>query len=171
MNLGKNRGQLFSGDIAIATVVFLATISMVFFLWNTTNEDISRAESLRDMQKISSESIEQLIRTPGIPQDWAQDNVRVPGLATEDRHINISKAAYFIELMNSTNYADNKGLLGLGAYDFYMNVTDIDGNLVTVGGVNFTAGQLPLGELEKLNNLRTAILNETIVRFNFIIWR
>lgn len=169
-----SKGQLFSGDIAIAMMVFLFSLAMVFFLWNDVTDDINRAENLRRMEKIGSEAIEQLIRTPGIPEDWNYFTVEVPGLASDDRVINESKALAFIDLMDSTNsthYSANVHKMGLAEYDFYLNVTDLQGDVVTVGDVEFIAGEAPSGETDSIAMFRTAIFNETIVRVNFIMWR
>lgn len=170
----KEKGQLFSGDIAIATVVFLAALALAFFLWNSATDDINRAEQLRNLQKVASETIEQLIRTPGIPEDWNYYTVQVPGLATKDREINSTKVLAFIDLMNSTNsthYGENKYLMGLGEYDFYMDVTELDGDTLTINGIPFIAGKLLSGATDSISMPRTAIFNGDIVRINFVIWK
>jgi hypothetical protein len=167
----KTKGQLFSGDIAIATMVFLSALSLAFFLWNSITEDINRAENLRELEKLASETVEQLIRTPGIPRDWNYYTVEVPGLASSDRIINRTKALIFIELMNSTHYSSNVHKMGLGRYDFYLNVTDLQDDVIQIGGMGFTTGKEPFDETESIAMFRTAIFNESIVRVNFIIWR
>jgi hypothetical protein len=172
MTIEANRkGQLFSGDIAIATVVFLTALSLALYLWDSTVDDINNAESMRDMARLGSEAIEQLVRTPGMPSDWNYATVEVPGLAQEDRVINATKAAYFIELMNATNYEENGYLMGIGPYQFYMNVTDLDGDPVMVGNTTFLTGLVPESDYESLSLFRTAIYNETVVRLNFIVWK
>jgi len=165
------KGQMFSGDIAIATVVFLAALSLAFFMWNATNDRIETAETLRGMEKASSEALEQLIRSPGVPRYWTDSDVKVLGLANADRIINATKASYFINMMNSTNYADNQYLMGLGEYHFYMNVTNLTGRIVSLNNTELIAGKELAGETDSLSLFRTAILNDTIVRFNFVVWR
>lgn len=174
------KGQLFSGDLAIATMIFLSALALAFFLWNSTTEDINRAENLRELQKIAASTTEQLIRTPGIPADWDTQwdlvgGVRqgVPGLATSDRIINETKASSFIDFMNSTYYDDYKHLLGLGEYDFYMEVTPYNqpGSPVQVNGKDFVAGKAVSNSEESIAVLRTAIFNGEIVRVTLIIWK
>ncbi len=169
------RGQLFSGDIAVASLVFLASLSMALFLWSSVNEDIRRAERLETMGRLANSAVEQLIRTPGIPEDWTESTVLVPGLSTEDRAINATKAERFISLMNATggssSYNDNRHMMGLGTYDFHLNATYLNGSIVRVAGSEFEAG-LELREVEEGAAVdRSAIFNESIVRLNFIIWR
>ncbi len=166
------KGQLFSGDIAIATFVFLASLAMALFLWNSTTEDINRAENLRNMQKIAFQAVEQLIRTPGTPEDWNYFTVDVPGLSSEDRIINKTKALDFIDLMdsNGSNYDENKYLVSIDPYEFYMNATYLNGSIVKINGRDFIAGKMPVDETETLAILRTAIFNNTIIRFNFVVW-
>lgn len=177
----RNRGQLFSGDIAVAMVVFLATLGLAFFLWNSTTDDINRAERLRDLQRIAASTTEQLIRTPGVPADWdTQWDLQgsggsvsgIPGLAADDRVIDPVKAGSFVELMNATYYEDYKHFMGLGEYDFYIDVRNLTGTLMEVSGKPFAAGKpLPAEYTESVSILRTAIFNDTIVRVNLIIWR
>jgi len=167
------KGQLFSGDIAIATFVFLSSMALAMFMWNSTTEDINHAEQLRNMQKISFEAVEQLVRTEGTPEDWNYFTVEVPGLSSEDRFINRTKALAFMELMdsNSSNYDDNKHLVSIDPYEFYMNVTYLDDDAVEISGEAFVAGRMPTGETETIAIVRTAIFNSTIIRLNFIVWR
>jgi len=180
MRKSRNRGQLFSGDLAVATVLFISTLALAFFLWNSSTEDINKAEALRDLQKIAASTTEQLIRTPGIPADWDTQwdlqgqgiSSGVPGLATNDRIINATKANAFIDLMNSTYYEDYKHLMGLGEYDFYMTVTNLTGAPVEVNGKLFVAGKpLSVAYSEGISVIRTAIFNGGIVRVNFVIWK
>ena len=167
------KGQLFSGDITTATMVFLLALALSVFIWDSSVEDINNAENLRNMEKVASETVEQLIRTPGVPEDWNYYTVQVVGLSSEDRIIDSSKATEFLELMNSstTDYDDNKHKLGLGIYDFYVNVTDINGTLVQVNGIDFIAGKEPTNSYTTLSVFRTAVYNDIIIRFNFVIWR
>jgi len=168
----NNKGQLFSSDITIASVIFLVAIATAFFLWNSTTETINNAENLRNLEKRGSETIEQLIRTPGVPDDWNVFTVQVPGLATEDRIINETKALAFINLLatNSTDYDQNKYILGLGNYDFFLNATYLDNSQVVIDGLPFAVGKKPTITKNSISLFRTTIFNDTIVRLNFIIW-
>jgi len=170
--LRTGKGQLFSGDIAVATMIFIAALALAIFLWNSSTEDINKAEKLRDLQKLAASTTEQLIRTPGIPPTWDTNwDVKVPGLATNDRVINFTKADAFIDMMNATWYDEYRHTMGLGEYGFYMEVSDLNGSVVDVNGKPFIAGK-PLSDYdESVSVLRTAIYNGTIVRVNFIIWK
>lgn len=165
------KGQLFSGDLTIATTVFLFSLSLAFVIWQIVSEDIVNAEELRSMEKLTSEFSEQLIRTPGAAEDWRYYNVRITGIASEGRVINLTKASWFIELMNGTNYDTNRYKAGIGGYEFWVNVTDLDGNTQSVYGVPFVTGKEPVDETTEIAVARTALLNDTIVRFNMVIWR
>jgi hypothetical protein len=168
------RGQLFSQDIMIATMLFMASLALAIFLWNSYTDEINEAEQIRDFQKIASKSAEQLIRTPGTPPDWNFYTVRSVGLASEDRIINSTLAERFIDLMdseNSTHYDEKKYLMGVGGYDFYFNVTSLNSTrAIKVGGLDFVAGKRPQNPTRSLLMQRTAIYNDTPVRVNFILW-
>ena len=164
-------GQLFSGDIAIATMVFLGSLAAMFFLWNSVTEDINHSEDLRYLEKVASEVSEQLVRTPGVPADWNYYTVTSFGLAEDDRVINQSKAIMFINMMNSTSYEQNIGILGVAPYNFHLNVTDLDNNAITIGGEQFEAGMPLEDEDESIAVVRTSVFNQTIVRINMVFWR
>ena len=167
----NRKGQLFSGDIAIATMVFLASLSIAFFLWNIVGEDMRRGEMIRDMESMGSGAVENLIRNPGVPEDWNQYNVITPGLSSEDRVINATKLKYFISLMNaSSGYEDNKHLLGTGVFDFYFNMSGVNGSVVRVDGIRAIAGRYPEDELYSLTLTRAALFNNETVLIKFTIW-
>jgi hypothetical protein len=168
----SSRGQLFTGDLSIATLVFLIVLASLFFLWSSSTEDIENSTKLRDLKRMSSDVAEQLIRTTGVPEDWQPSTVRVMGLSDNSRTINGTKLLYFIGMMdsNGSEYESNKYLLGLGQYDFFLNITDIDGDPVNYSNTALFAGLLPSGTSSELIIQRTAILNESIIRFNFIVW-
>jgi len=169
---GARSGQLFSSDIAVATMVFIFCLSLAFLAWNTQTEQINRSERLRELQKTVASTVESLIRSPGVPEDWDTNwDVEVPGLATEDRFINSTKASAFIDMMNATYYDDYRHVMGLGEYRFYMEVANLSGSVVTVDGKDFVAGEEPTDYEESLSVMRTAIYDGEFVRVNFIIWK
>jgi hypothetical protein len=71
---------------------------------------------------------------------------------------------------NSTHYDTNGWLMGVGGYDFFINVTAMDGSQVYAGNLTFAAGLAPVEAKESISLMRTVIFNEDIVRVNFIIW-
>ena len=170
----EKKAQFFSGDIAIASLLFLSSLSMVFLLWNTLISDIDRDDALRDMENLAVGIAEQLIRNPGVPADWNIYNVEVIGLASEGRVLNDAKVLNFISLMdatNSSNYDNNKNLLGVGLYDFSLNITDLDDNIITIQDTPCTTGLTPVDETDQITIVRTAISNGEIVRIKFTMWR
>ncbi len=168
------RGQVFSADIAIATVVFLFSLSIAFFLWNETTGEIRSSEAAMEMDRLGSKALDQLMRTPGNPEDWNYFTVVSPGLVSNNREINETKALMFIDLMNasnSTHYDTNRRILGLGEYNFYINATYLNGSIVSISGNRFIAGRKPESATDSLFLYRTAIFNQSIIRINFVIWR
>jgi hypothetical protein len=167
-------GQLFSSDISVATVIFLASLAIVFFVWNSVVDDIQGAESLRDMQKAVSEVAEQIVRTPGVPSNWNIYNVEAVGLASQDRLLLESdKVLGFLQLMNSSGpaYEDNKHKAGLTPYDFYFEMSHLEGGIVQIGNIEAVTGLAPSDAREVLTAVRSAIYNDEIVRVKLIMWQ
>jgi hypothetical protein len=167
----NRKAQIFSGDMAIATMVFLFALSMAFFLWNSVIDDINRAETYSEMEKLGSSAVENLVRNPGIPTGWNMYSVVSIGLADEDRILSPDKVLRFVEMMNSSNYDDRRHTMGIGGFDFYVNITNTSKSTYSLQDTRTFTGKLPMSSRNELTFIRTAILNNETVRVIFTIWR
>jgi len=162
--------QLFSGEFLLAVVVFMIAFSLTFILWSNSQVNVLSSEGIYEMEDIGNNVVEQLIRTKGIPENWTHENVKSIGLANQARILNPNKTIAFIYLMNSSNYEYNKYLLGIGSYNFYLNLTDVNGTTIRINNVTLSTGMYPSNETRKLSIVRTSILDNSTVRIAFIIW-
>lgn len=177
------RAQVSSGELVVAYFIFFLVLALVITRWSETIGDIEESEGLYNLESVSVDIAEKLVRTRGVPSRWDIENVSVIGLAEEPRVLNPEKVLIFLDMMNDSafnnppcndatisNYECNKPLLGIGKYDFYFTLKDINGSIMDVENKSGFAGREPPGDIEGLTVTRTAILNEQIARVILIIW-
>ena len=70
LTIPAKKGQVFTWDLAISISVFLIVLAMLFYMWNSTTSKATQTRDIYEMETISVEVTEQLIRTAGIPRDW-----------------------------------------------------------------------------------------------------
>lgn len=165
------KGQFFSSEVLIGYFIFSLAIIMVFFLWNTAVKEINNSEEIYNLEEKAVGLGEKLVKTPGIPENWSKGDVMSIGLAKEGeaRVLEERKIREFIELMNES-YNEKAQLLGLGKFDFFFNLTDINGTQITLGEITCATGKTPWEEKAKITTERTALWNNTIVKVIVTVW-
>jgi hypothetical protein len=179
------RAQVLSGETITAFFIFSLVLVYMFFLWDTTTRNIIVSESLHEMDKVGTDTMEKLLRTSGAPDDWIEKslyNISAIGLANESRTLDRGKVLRFIYLMDSStydnlcedplmsNYDCSRILLGMRKYDFYFTMMDINGSILNLEGRNCTTGRVPAGEDYMITIKRSAMLDDNIVKISFVIW-
>ncbi|MFH1402984.1 MAG: hypothetical protein ABIH11_01785 [Candidatus Altiarchaeota archaeon] len=167
--LRGGRGQVFTWDLTFSAVLFLVIFSIVIYLWDSVTMDISGDLRIFEMQWLSDSVGEQLVKTPGYPEDWKQDTVKVYGLSDitpvgervffQDRIVDPDKLLNFIKNLEE-NYTDiRRSLLGSSRYDFYIVYSCI--NTSDVGcmqGIHLDENNRPVS---CLNGFNFTITNHT----------
>ena len=135
-----------------------------------------------DFEDSASDIAEKLVRTQGIPNNWNENNVASIGLADEPRVLNMGKISMFVDLMNESkpssnpkcagdsNYNCSKSLLGVGKYEFYITIENLDGTNISINNTPVKAGRYPVDETDKLTITRPSIVNNTIVQMKLTLW-
>ncbi len=176
------KGQATSWEFLLACLIFFFTLATAISLWKSTTDRISESERFNVFDDTAVNVAEKLVRTRGAPENWTRNNVYVVGLADEPRMLNRSKVGEFLVLMNDSsfvntcndvsisNYKCNKNLLGVGRFDFYFNMTDINGTTIVLNNMTCKAGQTPPFDVDQITIPRTGILDGTIVRIKLTLW-
>ncbi len=172
MDRSRKTAQVFSGEFLIAYFIFAIALVLVFYMWDTTIAEIMQSEHLCDLEDTSVDVAEKLIKTRGIPENWSLNDVDSIGLAGESRILDQEKVLKFLKMMNASNsnYENNKYLLGIGKYNFYFKITDIEGDTIKINNLTCETGKVPVNETQMLTITRTAILNDEIVRTILTVW-
>ncbi len=156
------RGQSIILDLFTALfvflIVFIAIILLFNFYSNRLRDEIFRGE-LRDKAFMLGE----IILSTGKPVDWTASNVEIIGLTTHDRHIT---QARFNELKDNIAYADAKDLFGLGGFDFYLRLLEIDGEIIGEYG-----NDIDLRGKEVVSLRRIVFYEGQAARLDVRVWR
>ncbi len=167
----KEKAQVFSAEILLGYFIFFLTLVIVFFMWTTTIQEIKNSEKFYAMEETVLDLGESLVKTPGHPINWTDETVSSIGLTetNEPRILNGRKVSDFVRIMNSS-YEDRANLLGIGKYDFYFNLTDINGTTLEICNTSCATGKKPYLPVEMITITRTALMNQTIVKMFLTVW-
>ena len=176
------KGQVSSGEIVLAYFIFFIALTIAVTMWVNEVDHIRTKNKFSDFEDTASDIAEKLVRTRGIPGEWGENNVTTIGLADEPRVLSPAKVKMFLDLMNDTkasanvkcsgisNYECNKELLGVGKYDFYFTLEDLNGTIISVDNIKVIAGRYPIDETNQLTNTRPSIFNNNIVQLKLTLW-
>ena len=125
MNLKKQKGQLFSLDLIVASITFLMIILLTMITFNQINQTILFAEEENNRNEASFNAAKQLLATPGSPANWENltdlNNVFSIGIVNTKNEIDFKKMEKLSDL-NSTNYTAAKKLLGAAKYGLKIDI-------------------------------------------------
>ena len=179
MKNNKTRGQMFSGEFLLALVTFMAAFIIAMSMWSTTMRETMESENVKVMENTAVDAAENLIRTPGVPANWTVEEVLSVGLANSSRVLSERKVADFVYYMSDSNgslcsggsnYECNQYRLGMEGYNFYFNMTYMNGSTVQARNVSAYTGRLPLNETHVVTVTRSVIFNDEISRIYFTVW-
>ena len=169
------KGQVFSSEVVMAYFIFSLTLVIVLFLWNISFRQIKNSEKFYLLEETAFNLGEKLVKTSGFPNNWTKENVISVGLTSspnEPRVLDESKILEFVYMMNSSYYYEETrgSILGIGKYEFYFNLTDINGTTIKIQNVSCHTGKIPENTNEMITVTRTALLNGEIVRLILTVW-
>lgn len=122
------KGQVWSLDFIVSVIVFLSVLIPLFFVWNQINLQNQQELLFEDIERMALSLSDSLVRTGGFPEDWNESTVSVIGLASGDNILDESKVSSFLS-MGAANYNMTRTLL-TGSYDFFFEITDINGTAI-----------------------------------------
>lgn len=123
----KNRkAQVWSLDFITSVVIFLVVLIPLFFIWNYVNIQNQQQILFDEVETLTLSISDSLIRTEGFPKGWNNTSVNIIGLSLEENTLNTTKVSYFLTMGNN-EYNRTRTIL-TGGYDFFFNLTDINGS-------------------------------------------
>ena len=156
---GKNKkGQINVTDLFIAVFIFCILITAAMLAWNKYNEKIIERTEYYNMMTKTFQISNTLVKTPGYPTGWTADNVKIIGLASEDRILSKEKVDTFTTLdINKT-----KGVFQTYGYNFYFTLKTNTGNI--------TYGQEPNGK-KSVSITRYVLFENEKAIMDFRLWK
>lgn len=131
-----SKAQLVMTDLIFVTTILIILLTISMIMWNTGVTRIQLKENIENLEADALAISDQLVRTPGLPEDWEENvaAVTIIGLANEPNVLDRNKVHEFIEL----DYDTAKRLLG--GYDFNFTLTNSTGNIITDGDTELKSG-------------------------------
>lgn len=156
----QSKGQIFSTDFMIASVVFILTVSILFVYWTYTTNRIDETNLINDMIE-KAYLISEIWFREGIPEYWDASNVIDIGLSNDHR-FNRTK-------MNGLNdpmlgYENVTKLIGIEVYEYNFTVYNITKNII------YTFGQNPSNPDNLIKIKRVGILDGKIATVDVMVW-
>ena len=133
-------GQIFSLDLILASMIFLALLlSYAAFIYNY-DARILREKSQEELSLAAENAANSLVSSGGLPESWAGikfEDVNSIGLASSFGVISQKKISKLSDL-NSAYYSEAKDLMGLSKYGAYISLSDFN------SGVLYEFGNRPV---------------------------
>lgn len=127
----NSKGQFFSPDLIIAVLIFVTCLGFFF----VTSDSIFGIVNLSEEKNMADEVIHSvmnvLVYSNGFPTNWEDANlidVNVFGLASSKNVISEKKLLTFINHLDN-NYLFFKEKMGLGKFDFKLQLINSEGNI------------------------------------------
>ena len=184
--LNNKRAQSSAAEFLIGYFIFFLVLTLAIALWSSTTSRIENSERIYEFEETCINVAEKLVKTTGVPQNWSREDVTVIGLAENPRILSQDKLLEFLNIMNDTssdihlqpesscsglsNYECNKDMLGAGKYEFYFNLTDINGTTVQSGNITYVTGRRPVNDTQGIPITRTAVLDNEVAVIHMVFW-
>jgi len=121
----NQKGQIFSTDLMMASIVFLFILVLAVTYSNTVANRVSLFESDAERQTSAAIAANALVYSTGSPSSWENlsglENVSSLGLVSSKNMIDRQKLQRLVDL-NATNYDDVRALIGLSKYNVKISI-------------------------------------------------
>ena len=154
------KGQAFSPDFIIASVIFLLILIMLNTYTNSMYEKIEKQENMIYYETLLS-TTDIMMLYGGYPENWNSTNVEVIGLAGRPNYINRTKLETMVNGISNNRI---KELLGIEDRSFNITVRNGTSTLYTKGGSDWSNSK----------NIyvvkRRALMDEQEIEISLLVW-
>ena len=159
----KLTGQITSTEFLIVSSVLIILFIFAANFWNIVAIRFSN-KSLRSSLELTALDISDfLIKNPGMPTSWESNTTIIYslGLASSPNTLTQSKVSAFTTL----NYNSSKKILGIPNYEYKFRIRMLNGIVLLQSGLD------PTATAEVVSVTRFVLLNSSITKMEFAIWR
>jgi hypothetical protein len=163
------RGQIWTFDFIIGLVAVSFIFMIYLIMWNSLILRWSLISGNTAIETSAFMASESLLATPGEPESWEMlpqidDNMSAIGLVNGRNELNRMKLDKLVA-ENATAYDYVKARLGLQKYEFWIQVTDLSGEIIY-----YEFGNASSGLDESVDFERLAVLDGEPVRVKMEVW-
>jgi len=119
------KAEIFSSDFIMAVTVFLIAISTFGIYYISLQSDVTNYKIRNEIQSKANNIANLLLTSSGEPRYWSSTNVKVIGLY-DSGLINLTK----FEELKKIEYYTAKKMLGIGGYEFYIELKNETGHVL-----------------------------------------
>jgi len=119
------KAEIFSSDFVMALTIFLIAVSTFGIYYTSLQSDISEYKIRNEIQSKANNIANLLLTSSGEPRYWSSTNVKVIGLY-DSGLINLTK----FEELKKIEYYTAKKMLGIGGYEFYIELKNETGHVL-----------------------------------------
>ena len=124
MTLLNKKGQIFSTDLMLASIIFLLILTTATVYGNQVANRIYFMEQNSEMRQTGQQAANGLVLTSGNPANWQNqtvENIQSIGLANSANNLKKNKVQHLASLASS-DYEDVKSILGVAKFDFRLEI-------------------------------------------------
>ena len=164
------RGQAYSLELMVSLTAFALVIIFVSLAWSDLELRRVDAKAAQDMDFAGRNAVWQLTQETGRPANWDMAgifNETYPysiGLADSPGELSRRKLQN-LSFFNASNYEELKSRIGLGKYEFYLQVRNLADNQTL-----YSAGLAPTAEAESAVFENFAALETDVVIMRLTAW-
>ena len=128
----NRKGQVFSTDLILAVAVFLFALTLTIVYSNQVANRVGYWEEASERENAALLASRALVLFSGEPSNWENlsiEDINSIGLAVSQNELSLAKLQKLGDF-NLVHYSEAKALLGLAKYDVWIEVRDLNGQLV-----------------------------------------
>lgn len=153
------KGQAFSPDFIVASIIFLLILTILQVYTQNMYEKIDKQQNLFYYESLVS-TTDVLLLYRGYPANWNQSNVEVMGLAEKPNYINRTK----VEEMMAMSESRIRKVMNIEGMSFNMTFSNQTDMLYTSGESDWSSAE----NIFIIN--RNAVMDGKPVKLTFIVW-
>ena len=132
-----SKAQIAMTDLFLAVFLFIILAAFFFIAWDTYQKRLYDTISRSEMEIYTIQITNQILRSPGVPENWEYFNKTPDAIGLADKYNSISDKK--LSGLKNLNYTDIKDLMNLGSYNFYFLLKQSNNSIFEIG--DYPSGQ------------------------------
>jgi len=159
--LSNKKTQLFSFDYFVAISLFLLLLSLCLVTYTNNLRRLYEKVLFERMSNSAQGALDVLVHSSGIPFNWENEMSALTQLGLMEGEYKISPAK--LDALKTLTYEEVKKYLGLQNYEFYLRLTNLNGN------TQWEIGSKPEGEVG-ITLRRYVFLDNEVAILELTVW-
>jgi len=154
------KAQIVIMDLFFAVFLFIVLLVSFFVRWNVYQLRFSDALMRNEVELYTLQLADQLLKSPGVPENWEDFNSTPDLIGLSSKSIIISDKK--LEAFKNLGYANIVNSTNVGLYNFYFLLVKDNVSIVEIG--NYSSGQA-------VNLRRNVIYKDGVANVEISLWK